>query len=372
MTPSATPAVPIRTQRLIGLDVARLLALIGMVIVHARTDLVLLPLERLQPDAPSPQLPHEPVWAWWLQELFTDRARPLFFALAGIGVTLLMRKARPQVLARRAVFIAAVGVALVLIGWSDFVLVFYGIWFLMGLSLARARTWIVLIVAFAFSVLPLLPAVAATAPDGTAFNVSLILAETSYFCVGMVIGRLDLSSARWRSVLMLGGTAIFVLGLAGLEVVGDLGLDAEQSAASEVIQGAATMGLICAVIAAAITLGELAPRSRLVRWLAVAGSVPLSLYVAHALVFTGLSRTWTTTLGPATVAAIAFLLIAIVASVAWTNSGRAGPLEWLMRRASGRAERGPHPIPVRTPHKPGRPIQRPGSGRTIGRTNDRG
>ncbi len=320
------PAVETATpQRMIGLDLARLLALVGMVIVHARTDLVLLPLERLSPDAPSPQLPHDPTWAWWLQEVFTDRARPLFFTLAGVGVTLLLRSSRPQVLARRAAYITVLGILLVLVGWSDLVLVFYGIWFLLGIALARAKTPVLLIVALGFALLPLLPAVAASAPDGTAFNVSLVLAETAYFCVGMALGRLKLSSPSQLRLLLFGGGALFAIGLVGLATMGELSLDAVHTAPSQVVHMLSTIGLVAVAISVAIIIGEAIPNSSVIKWLAVAGSVPLTLYVAHALLFTVLSRTWTTTLGPATLVAFGFLAVAIITSVIWVRAGHIGP-----------------------------------------------
>ncbi len=319
---------------MIGLDLARLLALVGMVIVHARTDLVLLPLERLHPNAPSPQLPHDPTWAWWLQEMFTDRARPLFFTLAGVGVTLLLRRSRPQVLARRAAYIATLGIVLVLVGWSDLVLVFYGIWFLLGIALARARMPVLLVIALGFALLPVLPAVASSAPDGTVFNISLILAETAYFLIGMALGRLQLSSPRLRRTLLLFGGTLCVIGTLGLAAMGKLGLDAERSAASEVIHMVSTAGLVCVVISTAIFIGEAAPRWHGIKWLALAGSVPLTIYVAHALLFTGLSQSWTTTLGPATLVAFGFLVVAVMMAATWVRPGRTGPLEALMRRVS--------------------------------------
>jgi uncharacterized membrane protein YeiB len=123
-------------------------------------------------------------------------------------------------------------------------------------------------------------------------------------------------------------------GFLGLAVMGRLGLDAERSAASEVVHMASTLGLVAVVIAGAIFIGEALPHSPVVKWLAVAGSVPLTIYVAHALLFTALSQTWTTTLGPATLAAFAFLSAAVVLAVTWVRPGRTGPLETLMRRLS--------------------------------------
>jgi len=92
--------------RLAGIDVARFAALVGMVIVHAQSDLVLPPLERaaggVDVTAPPAAVPLE-----LLQALLTNRSRLLFLLLAGVGVSLLARRSRPRtsVLVRRAAFL---------------------------------------------------------------------------------------------------------------------------------------------------------------------------------------------------------------------------------------------------------------------------
>jgi hypothetical protein len=73
-----------------------------MVVVHAYTGVVLLPTTRLG-TAPPPT--DDPAWATALRGLFTNHARALFVLLAGVGVTLVVRRidAGPGVLAKRAV-----------------------------------------------------------------------------------------------------------------------------------------------------------------------------------------------------------------------------------------------------------------------------
>ncbi|MCZ3388738.1 MAG: hypothetical protein LH645_06345 [Actinomycetia bacterium] len=69
--------------------------------------------------------------------MFTDRARPLFLTLAGVGVTLLLRRTRPHVVARRANYIVTLGIAL-----------------------ERAQMPVLLVIALGLALLPFLPAVA--------------------------------------------------------------------------------------------------------------------------------------------------------------------------------------------------------------------
>ena len=124
-------------ERLVGLDLARLVAVAGMVVVHGWTDLVLLPLERA--GAVLPAGPEGPAWAVLLQAVLTDRARPLFVLLAGVGVTLMVARtgAGPGVLRLRAASLGALGFVLLGLGWSDLVLVAYAVLFLLAVVLVR-------------------------------------------------------------------------------------------------------------------------------------------------------------------------------------------------------------------------------------------
>ena len=93
----------------------------------------------------------------------TNRARLLFFLLAGVSVSLLAARGRAgtSVLLRRAAFLTALGVLLALSGWDDVVLVFYGVLFVLAPLLLRLATPALLAVA----VVSALPAVLLLAQD---------------------------------------------------------------------------------------------------------------------------------------------------------------------------------------------------------------
>jgi uncharacterized membrane protein YeiB len=84
--------------RIVGLDLARFLAIAGMVITHAFTDLYSIPREA----AASGEVPlaGEPAWAEALVLVLGGRSATLFYRLAGVGIVLLVkgdvRRATPR------------------------------------------------------------------------------------------------------------------------------------------------------------------------------------------------------------------------------------------------------------------------------------
>lgn len=334
------------TSRLTGLDLARLLALVGMVLVHGWTDLVLLPLEAA--GGPLPDGPTGPAWAVALQSVATDRARPLFVLLAGVGVTLVVARtgAGARVLLLRAAFLAALGVALLLYGWSDLVLVAYGVLFVLAVGLVRAPGALVVVLALVAWSAPVVQALLAGGPvDGGPVPV---LAEFGYFFAGVALGRLDL--ARRGTVVRLTGaaTALAVLGGAGLVAVGAplAGWQARLTWAELGLDTVLTVGGVVAVLGACLLLGARTAAGPPVlsvptRVLATAGSMPLSVYVAHALLYPALAPRLDADLVTATLTGAGFLVLAVAAATAWARTGRAGrpprrgPVEDLLRRVSG-------------------------------------
>lgn len=226
------------------------------------------------------------------------------------------------------------GVVLLLLGWSDLVLIFYAVLFLLAPLLLRLPTAALLTVAVAL----LVPALVATAFDplreaGTT-GVLLVVGEAvPLFCVGMAVGRLDLSApAALRRVLVAGlllaGPGLLVLALRGgldvLEVDGALELLAATTS---------TTGLCLLVVRACL---RERPPGRLLAWLAVAGSMPLTAYAGHALLFPFVADQVALDLGPATALAAGYLVVVVVAAQLWRRSRGAGPLEALLRKTSGR------------------------------------
>lgn len=67
----------------------------------------------------------------------------------------------------------------------------------------------------------------------------------------------------------------------------------------------------------------------------VAGGMPLTAYVGHALLFPLLARFTEWSVGVAAAVAGGYLVVVVVAATPWRRWRGSGPVEGLMRRASG-------------------------------------
>ena len=202
--------------RLVGLDVARCLALVGMVAAHVLD-------ARTREDTLT--------WHAWLVE---GRASALFAVLAGVTLALMSRRTSARGLAARAVLVAVWGLVL---GGLDsglaVILTYYGLLFLLGLPFLRLRAgtlfawagaWVVAGPVISQIVRPHLPARGAESPafDQLAHPGHLLsellltgyypcLTWLAYLLLGMAIGRCDLRSRSVHTRLVLGGLAVSVL-----------------------------------------------------------------------------------------------------------------------------------------------------------------
>ena len=215
-----------RSGRVVGLDVARCLALLGMVAVHV-----------LPERAPGGDL----TAAHWLAG---GRASALFAVLAGVTLALLTGGDRRRcgvrdllAIAVRALLVATLGLAL---GGLDsglaVILTYYGVLFLLGLPfvglgpralLVMAAGWAVAAPVVSHLVRPTLPprtfdvpSFASLADPGALLSDLLLTGYypavpwLTYLLAGMAVGRLDLRSPAVAVRLALGGLAAAVTALA--------------------------------------------------------------------------------------------------------------------------------------------------------------
>jgi hypothetical protein len=241
-----------------GIDLARFLAVVGMVVVHAYDGIVLPPLEAASPgvDVDAPPAPEVLVW---LQAALTDRARPLFFLLAGVGVSLLVARAggTTAVLLRRAAFLAGLGVLLALAGWSDLVLVFYGFLFCLAPLLHRLPTRALLAVAAGAPVPAALLLLQDAARDDALGNVALLVGElVGLFCAGLVVGRQRLDGDAVAGRLARWGGLLAAPGLIVLAVRGALDLSQAQGALEQLAAATSTLGLCLLLLAGCLRAGR--------------------------------------------------------------------------------------------------------------------
>ena len=387
------PPGPASPTRLVGLDVARCLALLGMVTTHV-----------LDPRDPSGDIALG-------QAVAGGRSAALFAVLAGVSIALVTgRRVPPRGRARlaasagllvRAVLIATIGL---LIGMPDsglaVILTYYGVLFVLAIPflglrppalLAVAAGWLVLAPVVSHVLRPGLPPRSFDNPtaDRLLADPGGVLSELlltgyypavpwlAYVLVGLAIGRLDLSGRRTPVRLAAGGAALAVVahvvsdwavhlapvrsalvgpgasdadvdrlldevstGMFGTTPPGDtaawLLVDAPHSATP--FDLAATIGSSLLVIGLALLLAGLVSRwaaaTRLVAVVFGAGTMTLTLYSLHVLLRT---PSLPPPDGPEGYAAHVLVLVALGATYAVL--GRRGPLERVVSWASGRVAR---------------------------------
>ncbi|HEY6797070.1 MAG TPA: hypothetical protein VI248_20550, partial [Kineosporiaceae bacterium] len=191
--PLPGPGAPARHKapsgRLVGVDLARALAVFGMFAVHV---------------APGDGAPQGA--GGWLVGLAYGRASALFATLAGFSIMLIAGRFEPKTgvagrqarvrIAIRAVILLVLGTALTLLGTGiAVILAFYGVYFLLALPLVRLRARTLAIIA---------AVLAAVAPQA-AFGVSSLLLS------GDVVDRINAYDPLER----LGGNGLLSLLLNG-------------------------------------------------------------------------------------------------------------------------------------------------------------
>jgi uncharacterized membrane protein len=361
--------------RLIGVDATRGLALLGMMAVHA-------------------------LWAYdengevtWTFALAAGRSAATFALLAGVGIAFMTRRRRVErgdrravaaSLAARAGVIGAIGL---LLGGTDAALAtvifpYYAILFVLAIPAVLLSTRVLVTVGTTIAVVvPLLShLVRPGLPEPSDANISVVqlfqdpfgslaqltitglypaLPWMAYLCIGIAIGRMQLSSRR-VAVQLLAWGALLAAGAWGLSslLLGPLGGRAQLYAAAEgsgrsrsdvddaLIWGgdgstptdtwwwlstvaphtttpldlAHTIGVAMAVLGGLLLLARrygsvLAP-------IAAAGSMTLTLYTAHVLF---MNSPWD--VFEATTGYIVQVVAAVVFAVAWRAAVGRGPLE---------------------------------------------
>lgn len=362
--PATTPST---AGRIVGVDVARALAIIGMLAVNVG--------------------PKEPGGvSGWLYSVPHGRASVLFVVLAGLGVTLLTRRHRPverwRVLGWRAGLLLLAGLALQLLDHDvNVILQTYAVLFLLGalmvplpdralLAVAGVATaagpvaWLSGQRAAGGGAGPAGPPALGDAP-GPALEALLltgpypVVTWLAPFVLGLWLGRRDLADRRLQRRLVVVGLAgaVGAPALSGLLTattggpVGELGprmlltnaahgqmpLWLVGSSAAAV----ATLGLCLVVLAhPAATPGPAAapgPVSRTDAWWArpfiAAGQLSLTIYVLH-LVALHFLRPLPHDLLQGVVITAAMTVLALLGATVWRRRFSRGPVEALLRAPS--------------------------------------
>jgi uncharacterized membrane protein len=392
--PDTGSTQPVPSRRIVGVDATRGIALLGMMAVHALF---------AYDDSGEPTL---------IFSLSTGRSAAAFAVMAGVGVAFITGRRRVRLgrpfganavaLTARALVVGAIGLAL---GYTDaaiaaVILPYYAVLFLLAIPLVLLGTRTLAatgaMIALGMPVLSHLARDALPGPRlvnpsfGYLFTDPLaLLAElsltgyypalpwTAYLCAGLVLGRLDLGSARVAGGLLGVGAALAAAAsLASWLLLGPLGGRVALTAAGtgavalptdEVLafggEGVApantwwwlatdaphtatppdllhTTGVAVALLGALLLLGHVtAPAARRVVTavlgpLTAAGSMILTIYTAHVVFLNSPLDVFSPLAGYLVQVAAALLF-----ALGWRQAVGRGPLESLARWASRRAQR---------------------------------
>jgi uncharacterized protein len=351
------------SSRMPGYDVARAIALFGMVLVNFRGVL----------DAYD----HGTTAILWLADRLEGKAGALFVLLAGVGVSLATRQRDDgddpahighRALLERATILLVVGLLLMHV-WEWDILHFHGVYLLLAIPLVRARSGTLWALAFlaVWGALVLDHELAwSERPSLTTFSGAMrhllhnglypVFPWMAFVLVGMIVGRLDLADDRVRRRTLLVALAVAVLtesldtlarwdqrtNALGLEHHAALLLTWPRGPRPVFIASGCAYAVV--VICACISLTRTRADRPWVLALVATGQLAFTLYVGHAVAILvpvdhGLLRGQ-----PIEVAlayGVGFYVVAIAFALWWRRRWEHGPIEGLMRQVTRRERAAP-------------------------------
>lgn len=358
---------PISSSRIYGFDVARALAIFGMVIVNFNV--------AMDPANAGP------AWLTTFVQLFEGRAAATFVVLAGIGISLMSKRSLttkdPQDIARnrrrllkRAVFLFVAGLLHTFI-WSADILHFYGLYFLLVAFIFTVSDRTLLWLAGFFTVGFIILFFLFDYELGWEFeSLTYIQSWTiagvlrylfynglhpvfpwmSFVLAGMWLGRQDLSQPQLRQRLLITSTVlVFLATVISNWLVAQASLTMGNEIAEAIFGNGpfppmplyvlAGGGTAVTVIMLCLMLVDRFGETRWVRALISTGQIALTLYIGHVVVGMGtleaLGRLEGQTLAFSVTSALIFCAFAVVFAYLWRLRFSRGPLEALMRRLTG-------------------------------------
>ncbi|MGW1951481.1 DUF418 domain-containing protein [Streptomyces sp. NPDC001920] len=377
--------------RLVGVDLARALAVFGMYVVHI-----------------GPPLSATSGVASWIRYIADGHSSVLFATLAGFSLMLLAGRREPKTglagrqakarIAIRAVVLLALGTVMAMEYGGVIILGFYGVYFLLALPLVRLRARTLALIATAFAlVTPQLAFVLTSLLSESAQQsinaydplrrvgevgvLDLLLTGfypaltwMSFVIAGMALGRLDLSSGTVQRRLAALGAALTAaaygmsLLLAGKGALRSMAEDGSSSGSSgSMLPGSGSVPLdggsfpempassllaagphsgttfdiigsvgvaILVIVGATVLMDRLPRLRRLAKPVIAVGTMSLTAYVGHFLAQSALSTPAGTGTQQSWVPLLMYVLGAIVFAAIWSRFFRRGPLEHLLNAAT--------------------------------------
>ncbi len=371
MRSECTPSLQ---KRIVGYDLARALAVFGMVVVNFK---IVLGAEH-----------HGPAWLVHLVGLLSGRAAATFVVLAGIGISLICRKAlslndregmarNRRTLLKRSLFLFVVGLAYTPV-WPADILHFYGVYIALAaflIALSTRQLWVccgagTLLFPVMFFTLNYDQGWNWETLDYAGFWTSAGMVRNLFFngfhpvipwvvflLFGMVIGRQDMGDSGIRRRIFAWGLGVAVVAesVSWLLIrVLSSGANLADQEAIVAIFGTEPMppmplyllaggGAACAIIAASVEVGERFKDAAWLRPFAATGQLALTLYVAHVVIGMGtleaMGRLNDQSLVFALGASFVFCLACIIFAHFWRSRFKRGPVEVMMRAVCERSGR---------------------------------
>ncbi len=343
--------------RLDGLDLARFVALAGMVVVNFK---IVMGAEN---DGGALGL---------LSGALEGRAAATFVVLAGIGLGLsAIRGDHAQTVAvtvKRAVFLLVLGLLNSLVFDAD-ILHYYAFYFLLGVSLLRFKSRSLMVAIVLLNVVFVLMVFVFDydtgwnwddysyadfwTPTGFVRNLFFngwhpVIPWLGFLLLGCLLSRMSLSHVSTQKRLILFGMVAFVVAEVGsMLLAGPLNsLDPElvvfvttKPVPPMPLYMIAGSGVAAVVIGLCLRYSEFFDRSGILKLVTPAGRQTLTLYIAHILVGMGtleaLGMLGNQSISRAVAAALIFCLVTVLYALIWSKFFRRGPIEAAMRKIAG-------------------------------------
>jgi uncharacterized protein len=353
-------------KRIIGIDVARALAVIGMIIVNFK---IVFGENGLN-------------WVKSFASVFDGKAAATFVVLAGVGLALMtnsaiknkdqgkLKIARRRIL-KRALFLFIIGISYIAI-WPADILHFYGIYMAITVLLLNSKKRI--IIATAITLIVAFPFLMTFWNYETGWNFNTIEYQgfwtakgfmrnlffngfhpvfpwTAFMLFGYWFGKQDLHNDKFLKKTFWISSIIFV----SIQTLSYLSIsflsEGNQETAKELaeILGTSPMpplpiymfngiAIAFAIISACIIVAKRFENNKIIDALNKTGQLALTFYVAHVIIGMGIIEA----INPAkmgnysvefsVVYALVFSLLCIIFAIIWRKYKTSGPLEWIIRK----------------------------------------
>lgn len=356
-------------ERIIGIDIARALAVIGMIIVNFKIVIG----------------ENGSTWIKSITSALDGKAAATFVVLAGIGIALKTNSALKNKdsqklktakirIAKRALFLFFVGLSYIII-WPADILHFYGIYMLVILLLLTSNEKTILISAIALILLyPLLLGFwnyetgwnfdTLDYLDFWTFNGFFrnlffngfhpVIPWTAFMIFGFWFGKQDLKSDRFIKKAFWVSSLAFVV----IQIISHLSIsflsEGNEHIASELSEIIGTnpmpplpfymfngIAISISTISACIIIGKRFSTNKILLALNQMGQLALTFYVAHVIIGMGIievinpGKMGNYPIEFSVVYALLFSILCIFFATYWLKKRKIGPVEWLMKKLIG-------------------------------------